>query len=212
MDLQMPVMDGLEAVRRIREIENAGGVARVPIVALTAHAMTSDRERCLAAGMDGYLAKPIRTTELREVLATWLSPPTDAPEEPCTLEVMSQSSPERELELDVDKALHWLEGDREIFDAALEAFLETAPALVATMEEAASHADLHALRAAAHSLKGAAASVCAEPLRRTAERLELKGDCAAIQDIDADIVELSEHLGRLREAVETLENRADQTS
>ena len=68
MDLQMPEMDGLQATARIREQERATG-ARIPIVAVTANAMRGDRERCLAAGMDGYVAKPIQTAELFKVLA-----------------------------------------------------------------------------------------------------------------------------------------------
>jgi CheY-like chemotaxis protein len=72
MDLQMPEMDGFEATVAIREKEKAGG-ARLPIVALTAHAMKGDREKCLAAGMDGYLTKPIRTPELDEVLKKYLA-------------------------------------------------------------------------------------------------------------------------------------------
>jgi signal transduction histidine kinase/CheY-like chemotaxis protein len=72
MDLQMPEMDGFEATVAIREKEKAGG-ARLPIVALTAHAMKGDREKCLAAGMDGYLTKPIRTPELDEILKKYLA-------------------------------------------------------------------------------------------------------------------------------------------
>jgi len=66
LDVQMPNMDGLEAARRIRASEPEG--SRVPIIALTAHAMEGDRERCLNAGMDGYLTKPIRTDDLRATL------------------------------------------------------------------------------------------------------------------------------------------------
>ena len=73
MDLQMPEMDGFEATSRIREEESNTG-RHVPIIAMTAHAMKGDRERCLAAGMDGYVAKPIRQQEVYEALARFFSP------------------------------------------------------------------------------------------------------------------------------------------
>ena len=71
MDMQMPVMDGLEATRRIRAREAANGLARTPIVAMTANAMQGDRERCLAAGMDDYISKPINADELFRQLEGW---------------------------------------------------------------------------------------------------------------------------------------------
>jgi CheY-like chemotaxis protein len=74
MDVMMPVLDGLEATHRWRQREQANGGGRLPIVALTANAMSSDRERCLAAGMDDYLAKPVRREQLAQMLARWLPP------------------------------------------------------------------------------------------------------------------------------------------
>jgi len=68
MDLQMPEMDGFEATAAIRARENAGTMDRIPIIALTAHAMQGDRQRCLEADMDGYVAKPIKPVELFEVI------------------------------------------------------------------------------------------------------------------------------------------------
>jgi CheY-like chemotaxis protein len=86
MDAQMPTIDGIEATRRIRAAEHAGEPGfsrRVPIVAMTANAMSGDREACLAAGMDDYLAKPVKPDSLREVLTRFLSPePTGDEAEP----------------------------------------------------------------------------------------------------------------------------------
>jgi CheY-like chemotaxis protein len=89
LDLQMPEMDGLEAVALIRQNEKATGRCRLPVIALTAHAMRGDRERCIAAGMDGYISKPINRKELftviQNVLQTYhhatnpVLPPDDRP-------------------------------------------------------------------------------------------------------------------------------------
>jgi CheY-like chemotaxis protein len=76
MDMQMPVMDGFEATSEIRKHEKPGGV-HLPIIALTAYAMKGDRERCLTAGMDGYLTKPIRGNELDDILNQYIALPSE---------------------------------------------------------------------------------------------------------------------------------------
>jgi PAS domain S-box-containing protein len=153
MDLHMPVMGGLEATRRIRARERSTG-RHVPIVAMTARAMKEDERACLEAGMDDYLAKPIRAAAVREMLARWLSVRTS------------------DARIDVTRALALLEGDRELLAQALVAFRETAPELLASLRAALDEADPAAVEAAAHSLKGAAGGICAEPVRHVAERLE----------------------------------------
>jgi CheY-like chemotaxis protein len=88
MDLQMPDMDGLEATRRIRAWEALGGAPRIPVVALTAAAFDTDRQRCMDAGMDGYIAKPVMLANLRAELARWL-PRRIPPAEPAAAAALS---------------------------------------------------------------------------------------------------------------------------
>lgn len=79
MDVMMPVLDGLATTRAWRELEQRSGRRRLPVVALTANAMASDRERCLEAGMDDYLAKPVRREQLAQMLARWLPAEPEPP-------------------------------------------------------------------------------------------------------------------------------------
>jgi len=132
MDVQMPEMDGIEATRRIREREELSG-GRVPIVAITAHALTGDRERCLEAGMDGYIAKPIRADELFR-----------------TIESVTGLA----VGLDWEGALAALGGNRKLLDIVSRAALEEAPRLIGELRRSIAEGDAPGLRLAAHSLKG----------------------------------------------------------
>jgi two-component system sensor histidine kinase/response regulator len=168
MDVQMPVMDGFEAVACIRARAVADPTTRViPIIALTAHAMKGDRERCLAAGFDGYLSKPIRSAEMREAFAR-LVPGARQPEE-------------------VDGRLfsNLLErcgNDARFAQELLGLFLETAPASIEAIRAALRADDLDQLGTEAHSLKGACLTIGANDLAESCRRLEQcgrKGDHAA---------------------------------
>jgi CheY-like chemotaxis protein len=134
MDCQMPVLDGYAATAEIR----AGG-SRVPIVAMTAHAMKGDRERCLEAGMDDYLAKPLRPEELDAALERWLSG-APAPAEP-------------EL-VDGDRIEMFRRDYPEIVDQLVTLFVDSTPPLIEELRDAAAGGDPEAVRRAAHKLKG----------------------------------------------------------
>lgn len=139
MDLQMPVMDGLDATRQLRRREAAAGSGRIPVIAMTARAMDEDREQCLAAGMDGYLSKPLDQPALFEVLAQFggvAGDPAVVPPDPSTIApVISDPSLVRHV-------------------ASL--FLSTAPGQLARLTRALELGDAAQGRAVAHSLKGAA--------------------------------------------------------
>jgi len=145
MDVQMPEMDGLEAASAIRAAE-AGAARHVPIIAMTAHAMKGDRERCLAAGMDDYVSKPIRAGQLMATVERAVSPRPAA-------EAQEAAVPEAP-ESDWSEALSAAGGDRELMKSVMEVFLEEAPQLMAAIRRALGAEDLSALRLAAHTLKG----------------------------------------------------------
>src|SRR5436190_2256637 len=149
MDVQMPEMDGLEATRLIREHERQTG-RHVPIIAMTAHALKGDRERCLASGMDEYVAKPVRErqllTALRMVLGEEVAPvPAEQPE------TMPEAA---EHVIDWNAALRICAGDRELLREIAEAFLEEQPRRIDEIRRAIDTADWELLHRAAHTIKG----------------------------------------------------------
>jgi two-component system, sensor histidine kinase and response regulator len=143
MDVQMPDMDGFEAVAAIRSLEKARGVgSAIPIIALTAHAMKGDRERCLASGFDDYLSKPIRSIELRRTLDKWSIPSSSPP------------LPMPGDRFDRDSALADLGGDEELLREILGLFLDDCPRLLSGLDSAIERADAKELKRLAHTMRG----------------------------------------------------------
>jgi two-component system sensor histidine kinase/response regulator len=166
MDVQMPVVDGLEATRRIREKEKGSG-AHVPIVVLTAHAMKGDRERCLDAGADDYLAKPIVPAMLAKVTERYL-----ASGKPVNDSAQSAIAPPLERPLDPDALLARLEGDRALVGEMVSLLDGEAPVLVEQAREAIERKDFQVLERAAHTLKGAIGNFGNGPAFGAAAELE----------------------------------------
>jgi two-component system sensor histidine kinase/response regulator len=164
MDIQMPEMDGMEATAAIRSRESTSG-KHVPILAMTAHAMRGDKERCLASGMDGYISKPIQPVALfaeieRCVAAARGSKSmTDNNQEPAEL-------------FDRVSLLERVEGDQELLTEMIHLFQEDAPNLVAAMRDALQRGDMAVLERSAHSLKGAAGNLSAKATTTAAQQLE----------------------------------------
>ena len=172
MDVQMPEMDGLEATVWIRERERrAGGHAH--IVALTAHAMAGDRERCLAAGMDGYLTKPVDPQALFEAV-----------ERSGTVSAPASTDP---LEAVIDRTdlLRRLCGDEALLAEVIALFLVDCPARLATIKLAVDARDGERIRTAAHALKGAAANLSARGVMEAARALEQIGASGDLDHVTA---------------------------
>ncbi len=154
MDVQMPQMDGFEATRRIRQAQKSGG-GHVPIVAMTAHALPDDRERCLAAGMDGYVSKPIRAAHLMATIAAVLGRRNESCEGPCEPSPPRNDKASEDYRVDWNQTLREVEGNTEVLRVLIEATLEESPRLMTAIRAAIDARDAAQLRISAHTLKGA---------------------------------------------------------
>lgn len=188
MDLQMPVMDGFEATKLIREAEDRDQVAAIPIIAMTAHALVGDQERCLAAGMDGYVSKPIRQKDLFDALAAVapIDPLRLTGMNPAAKPVQATTNEEMGDRVDMSAALETMDGDRSILDSVINAFLQEGPKLLDQLLDAAQEKDFKRLRRSAHTLKGNYMILKQENMRSLAEKVEKN---AADEKVETDLVD-----------------------
>jgi CheY-like chemotaxis protein len=201
MDVQMPEMDGFEATAAIREREKTSG-GHLPIVAMTAHAMKGDRERCLAAGMDGYISKPIRSRDLFDTLHETLSGHETAPLNSAT--AANLPVPEESL-VDWSVALQRVEGDRELLREIAEVFLDESAKLLADIRQALDSADAPRLRRAAHTLKGSMVHFVSSEVCEPALRLENMGREDRLAGADGVFQDLTQTMDRLSRALVTFQ-------
>jgi PAS domain S-box-containing protein len=163
IDIQMPEMDGMEATAAIRDREKSSG-KHVPILAMTAHAMRGDKERCLASGMDGYISKPIHPDGLFAEIERCLATTGGS-------NAMTENSQEPAEQIDRVSLLERVEGDQELLTEMIHLFQEDVPNLLAVMRDALECGDMAVLERSAHSLKGAVGNLSAKAAA-AAQRLE----------------------------------------
>jgi signal transduction histidine kinase/DNA-binding response OmpR family regulator/HPt (histidine-containing phosphotransfer) domain-containing protein len=184
MDIRMPVMNGIEATLQIRNPNSAVLNHAIPIIAMTANALLSDRERCLEAGMAGVVLKPVSVEALRAALDQWL--PVVKGESPGrTEELAPPPDPEVDLPIfDLAGVLERMMSDRELAWIVIEAFLADGPGQIQDLQGFLRSGDIDGSRRQAHSIKGAAATVGAERLRKTAYAMEQAADAGNLRFVE----------------------------
>ena len=235
MDCMMPEMDGFEATQEIRkretslrndELRDTRDERHLPIIAMTANAMKGDRERCLEAGMDGYLSKPVRGEELEAVLQQWLplaleeldrvegdslgvnaegkgSAPSDLAS-PISSTIL-EDDPDPPLDRAVLADLRKLGGDEDpgFLDAIIDQFLQDAPRHVEAIEQAMTQGNPDALMNAAHSFKGGCGNMGAQPLAAWCLKLEEMGRHGTVAGSDVVFSKIKNEWNRLEKALQT---------
>jgi two-component system sensor histidine kinase/response regulator len=198
MDLQMPVMGGLEATRRIREEETKSG-RHIPIIAMTAHAASEDEKRCLQAGMDGYLTKPVRREALQKKIEEVTMNAND------TLETAAPAKPDipGRLDWDVKEFLDRLDGDQELFRELLQMFRPDAEANLRLATESLKCSDLESVARAAHTLKGMLKNLAMNGPAELAAALEDAARENNLQEATAQLPLLEKAMGKLLPEVES---------
>jgi two-component system sensor histidine kinase/response regulator len=171
MDGQMPEMDGYQATAEIRRRERATG-RHIRIIALTAHAMNEDRDRCLAVGMDDYLSKPLDPDLLIERLEAGRATAVEAFSKEQRTEPVSDAALPA---FDLDRALERARNKPVLLKNLVHAFLQAMPESLADIDTAVALNDATKLAQAAHRLRGAAVTICAEPMALAAKKLEQIG-------------------------------------
>ncbi|MGA2410464.1 MAG: response regulator, partial [Candidatus Binataceae bacterium] len=204
MDCQMPEMDGYTATREIRRQE--GAERHTTVIGVTAHALSGDRDDCLKAGMDDYLAKPVTPEDMAEMIDKWVMRINQLEEgEQAAAENEIRTAPDgTAIDTNVLNQLREFDRPGEPFVANLiRMFLSDLAARLEEMEAAAARGDRHRISRAAHALKGASGELGAMRLRELCGGLELKSQIEPLGDVKRLIRELEEEAVRVREALES---------
>lgn len=202
MDVQMPEVDGFAATRLIRKCEEEQGSTRVPIVAMTAHAMAGDRERCLAAGMDDYLSKPLQKKELLALLQRVASR-----RQPIAPELESSSSPVESRSLrgtsvySREKLLDEFDVDEELLQRMIGLFQENTPRMLQEVRESVEQRDANHLSRSAHALLSSLGTFGATKAFQLAQELETQAHSPSYEQHERTLAALERHVAEVHAAL-----------
>ena len=194
LDIQMPVMGGLAACAAVRDWEKATGARRVPIIAMTAHAMQGDRERCLEAGMEGYISKPIDLAMLTSTLDAIV--PAGTPVATSAAGARREDDA-REATLDLKLALARLDNDQDLLCDVIGIFMAECPKSISQMEAAIQEVDSEKVYRLAHRFKGSAGSLAAQRAMALGAALEAVGRAGDLEKARQIFAQLKEEVGIL---------------
>ena len=211
MDCQLPEMDGYEAARRIRQPDTSVRDHNVAIIATTAHALAGDREKCLAAGMNGYISKPLRPEALEQAIEEWTGG------KPALVDRAAGPTPNSQpgtalAVFDREGFVDRLMGNEDLAQRIIRGFVEDMPRQIALLAQAVNNRDADAVRLVAHSIKGAAANVGGLEVREIAWKLEQTGRAGDLAAAAATLPELSARFESLRPIMEKFGHEDRNTS
>jgi len=201
MDIQMPEMDGFEATRLIHEMETASG-AHTPIAAMTAHAIAGDRDRCLRAGMDDYISKPLRKEDILRVLASVSkSSSSSIPSSDLRTRTKDEDDSGALLIMTREQLLEELDGDEELFAKLIALFHENTPQILNAIRTAVERRDASALEVGAHRLRGSIGALGAGRAGELAAQLEKQGKLAEFDGAQDRLEKLEREINHIHAAL-----------
>jgi PAS domain S-box-containing protein len=203
MDMRMPVMDGIEATKRIRDPQSMVLNHKIPILAMTANIQQSDQERCLEAGMNGFIPKPVSPESMRAALEQWL--PDCRESFSCPTEKVKVLLPPSHLTqtmvFNPTELLERMMGDKSLVTAVMKAFLEDTPRQIQALKEMLEIGNARASGRLAHSIQGAAAYVGGKHLREVALEMEKDANSGDLYTASARMHSLELHFAEIQEAM-----------